>query len=155
MRIHGSSGQVMLDPTGGALAVAVVSLNASTLDMARDKVDVTAFLDTNKQYVQGLPDIKGTIGGWYDSEALEIFDVAQGDIAAMLKLVPDSREATNFWTGLAFLDASVNVSATGAVSIASNFVGAGPWTREPAGVVLGRSRRGELPRGESEPAILQ
>lgn len=133
-RIHGYKGQVKMDPTGGATAVAVASLNAWTLDMARDKVEVTAFGDTNKLYVQGLADIKGTLGGFYDSTDLEIFDVAAGDVAAMLQLIPSTLAPTFFWTGLAFLDASVNVSATGAVTISSSFVGAGPWTREPTTV---------------------
>jgi len=137
MRIHGSKGQVMMDPTGADLTVAVGSLNSWTLDMARDKVDVTAFGDPNKQYVQGLMDIKGTIGGWWDSAISgDLFDVAQGDTAAKLKLVPSTLEPTFFWSGLAYLDASINVSATGAVAITSNFVAAGPWTREPVSLLL-------------------
>jgi len=133
-RIHGSRGVVKLDPTGvgGATALAVASLNSWTLDMARDKVDVTAFGDANKQYVQGLPDIKGSIGGWYDNTDLAMFDVAMGDTPAWLELLPDGLAATHFWSGLAYLDASVNVSATGAVSVTSNYVGAGLWTRAPA-----------------------
>lgn len=133
MRIHGSRGQVMIDPTGGATAVAVISLNAWSLDQAKDTVEVTAFGDTSKQYVMGLRDTKGTIAGWYDADDLTIFDVAEGDVPAMLKLIPDGLAPTFLWTGKAYLDASIAVSATGAVSISSNFVGAGPWTREPAG----------------------
>lgn len=143
MRIHGSHGQVTMDPTGGATTAPVVSLNSWSLDMARDKVEVTAFLDVNKQYVQGLPDVKGSLGGWYDSAALDLFDVAAGDVAAMLELIPNILEPTNLWTGLAYLDASVSVSATGAVSITSNFVGAGPWTREPAGAGFAARAAGE------------
>lgn len=132
-RLHGSKGQVKMDPAGGSTLATVASLNAWTLDMARDKVDVTAFGDTNKQYVQGLPDIKGTLGGFWDSSTPELFDVAAGDVAAMLNLIPSTLEPTFLWKGLAFLDASINVSATGAVTISSNFVGAGPWVREPVG----------------------
>ena len=58
-RRHGSKGQVMMNPTGGATAVAVGDLNEWTLNLARDKEDVTCFGDTNKQYVLGLPDIRG------------------------------------------------------------------------------------------------
>ena len=83
--------------------------------------------------MQGLPDIKGTLGGWYDNTDLELFDAAAGDVAVMLELIPNTLAATHLWSGLVYLDASVNVSATGAVSISSNFVGAGPWTSEPVG----------------------
>lgn len=127
-RHHGSKGSVKMDPTGGATAVLVASLNAWTLDQARDKADVTAFGDTNKQYVQGLPDVKGTIGGWLDDSDLALFEVAAGDIPALLELYPTSLVPTLKWSGLAYLDASINVSATGAVSVSSSFVGAGPWT---------------------------
>jgi hypothetical protein len=134
MRVHGYKGQVKLDPAGGTgtSAVAVASLNAWSLDMARDKVDVTAFGDVNKQYVQGLMDLKGTIGGWWDSAASgPIFDAAEGDTPVWLDLIPTTLEPTFLWSGLAYLDASINVSSTGAVSISSNFVAAGPWAREP------------------------
>lgn len=132
-RYHGSKGQIKMDPAGGSTVAIVASLNAWTLDQARDKVDVTAFGDTNKQYVQGLPDVKGTLGGWFDESDLNLFDVAAGDVAAFLHLIPSTLIPTYLWKGLAFLDASINVSATGAVSISSNFVGAGPWVREPVG----------------------
>ena len=64
-RKHGSRGSISMDPTGGATVVPVADLNAWTLDMARDTVDVTAFGDVVKQYVLGLPDVKGTYGGWW------------------------------------------------------------------------------------------
>ena len=136
-RIHGSRGSVKLDPTGvgGATAVVVASLNSWTLDMKRDRVDVTAFGDTNKQFVQGLPSIEGQLGGWYEKEELAIFDVAEGSAPAFLELIPDGLAPTYFWSGLAYLDASINVSATGAVSISSSYSGAGPWTRAPAGAM--------------------
>src|SRR5215471_13620360 len=115
-RIHGSKGQMLMDPTGGATAVAVADINSWTLNLARDTADVTAFQDTNKQYVTGLPDIKGTYGGWYNSVSYQvIFDAALGNIAVMLKLEPSSLDATNFFTGLAYIDAAINVPANGAV----------------------------------------
>lgn len=130
-RYHGSKGLVKMDPTGGATLVTVASLNAWTLDQARDKVDVTAFGDTNKQYVQGLPDVKGTLGGFFDTADVTLFEVAAGDIAAALELTPSTIAPTFKWSGNAFLDASINVSATGAVTISSSFVGAGPWVMAP------------------------
>ena len=133
-RRHGSKGQVMIDPAGGTAYTAVAALNAWTYDAAREKIDVTAFSDTNKQYVVGLPDVKGTFGGWFDDATTpeEIFAIAGGETPVGLKLVPSSLVATQFWSGLASLDASINVSATGAISISGNWVAAGPWTMAPA-----------------------
>lgn len=130
-RKHGSTGQVMMDPTGGATVVAVGDLNAWTLDMARDQADVTAFADTNKQYVLGLPDVKGTYGGWWNSASSPaLFEVAQGSIAVMLNLIPSTTEPTYFFEGLAYLDASIDVGMDGGISISGNFVAAGNWTLE-------------------------
>jgi len=113
--------------------------------MNRDRVDVTAFGDTFKQWVQGLPNIAGSITGWYENTELDIFDVAQGDTAVTLKLIPSTLAPTHFWTGPAYLDASVNVTATGAVSISSTYVGAGDWTREPVVLLDTLRERGAEP----------
>ena len=140
-RIHGSKGQVMMDPTGGSTAVVIASLSTWDLSLKRDRVDVTAFGDTNKQWVQGLPDISGSIGGWYENTELDIFDVAAGDTPALLKLIPSSLAPTYFWSGLAFLDSQITVPATGAVAITSSFAAAGPWEREPVAVAFGERVR--------------
>jgi hypothetical protein len=127
-RHHGSHGEVQADPTGGSTLVTVASLNSWTLSQARDKVDVTAFQDTNKVYVQGLADVKGTLGGWFDDSDPTIFNIALGNIAASLSLVPSSLIPTFLWKGLGWLDASIDVKANGAISVTSSFVAAGPWT---------------------------
>jgi len=122
-----------MDPTGGALAVEVASLNSWTLDMARDRADATCFGDTNKVYVQGLPDIKGDIGGIWDEAASQVlFGVALGDVAALLKLIPSTLAPTYLFTGLAYLDAGLEVAHDGAITVKGSFVAAGPWTMEPA-----------------------
>jgi len=121
-----------MDPTGGATTVEVAALNSWTLDLKRDRADATCFGDTNKQYVQGLPDIKGDIGGIWDETASQaLFDVALGDVAAFLKLVPSTIAPTYFFSGLAYIDASIEVKHDGAISIKGSFAGAGPWTMAP------------------------
>jgi hypothetical protein len=132
LRRHGSLGDVLMDPTGGATSVRVASLNNWTLDLGREQVDVTAYGDPNRIYVQSLPDIKGTLGGWWEALASRVlFDAAMGDVPVTLKLVPSTLDATTFFTGLAYLSASIEVPADGAVSISGNFVAAAAWTLEP------------------------
>jgi hypothetical protein len=131
-RRHGSKGQVKMDPAGGSTAVVVADLNAWTGNFARDTVDVTAFQDATKQYVVGLPDAKGTVAGWWNSTSSPaLFQVAFGDTPVTLELYPSTLDVTDFFSGLAYLDAAINVSATGAVSISGNWVGAGDWTLAP------------------------
>jgi hypothetical protein len=112
--------------------VAVADLSEWTLNMSRDKVDVTAFGDTNKQSVIGLPDFSGTFAGfWNAATSPTIFDAILGTTAVGLKLVPDSAAATNFFSGLAYLDGSISVPATGAATISGTFSAAGNWTLAP------------------------
>lgn len=128
-RIHGSRGQVKMDPLGGTALVVVASLDKWDLDMSTDKVKVTAFGDPNQVYVQGLPDIKGSYGGWYDPvDGLGIFGVVFGTAKPALELYPDEDDITHKFAGKALLDAKISVGSDGAVAVSGSFVGAGPWT---------------------------
>lgn len=130
-RRHGSKGSVECDPTGGATAVAVASLNKWTLSMKRDRTDITCFLDPNKIYAMGLMDVSGSLAGMWDKADRTLFKVASGSVAALLKLTPSTLDPTYLFSGLAYMDASIDVAVDGAVTIAGEFAAAGPWTIAP------------------------
>jgi hypothetical protein len=142
-RIHGNRGDVKIDPTGGATGLSVASVDSWDLDLARDRVDVTCFGDTNKQSVLGLPSYSGALSGFWDSATTptEIFDVIFGTVSPMLTLIPDRLEETFLFKGLANLDGAIKVSAKGAVSWSGKFDAAGPWVMEPAIALAGASFR--------------
>lgn len=142
-RIHGNRGDIQIDPTGGAVGVSVASVDSWDLDLAKDRVDVTCFGDTNKQTVLGLPSYSGNLTGCWDSATTptEIFDVVFGTATPFLTLIPDRVEPTFLFKGLANLDASLKVSAKGAVTWAGKFDAAGPWVMEPAGALQVRGNR--------------
>jgi hypothetical protein len=132
-RKHGYKGQVMV------AGVAVASVSKWALSMPADRAKVTAFGDAHHKYVQGLRDIKGTISGFIDLDASSpaegnapFLDACESSTPVVLKLVPDSDTATDFWTGSAVLDVSVEVSVEGAVSFSGTFAAAGntDWSRE-------------------------
>jgi hypothetical protein len=135
MRIHGSHGRVAI--ADGSPSVVLASINKWALNRTRDRADVTCFEDLNKVYVQGLPDIKGTLGGFYDAGDgsplsggnLALFDAAEGEVPVMLNLFPSSLFLERYWSGLAYLDASIDVAANGAVAISGTYAAAGAWTR--------------------------
>jgi len=143
MRYHGKKGSVTIGAT------AVASLNKWTLNAATDKADVTAFGDTNKQYVTGLKDVKGSIAGWFDDDEDALFVAADGDTPVDLELMPVDTLTGLKWSGPAYLDASIDVPANGAISVKGDFVAAGNWTRtwpvvplaEGAGEGAARARR--------------
>lgn len=135
MRMHGRHGQVAIG-SGSPLTV-VAALNKWTLNMARDYVDVTAFGDTNKAYVPGLPDISGTLGGFLDQEAgspdaggsAALLEAAEGDVPVTLRLTPNTEQAARYWEGPAYLDVSIDVAVNGACAISGNFKASGAWQR--------------------------
>lgn len=128
-RLHGSRGLVKMDPAGGAATVVVASLNKWDLDISKDQVKVTAFGDTNQVYVEGLPDIKGSYGGFYDpADGLVIFDVIFGTVKPRLELIPSSLTPLVFFGGQANISGKISVDANGAITIGGSITAAGPWT---------------------------
>ncbi len=135
MRIHGRHGQVSL--ADDSPEVVLGSLNHWTGNFARDYVEVTCFGDDEKQWVPGLPNREGTLAGFYDLDvaspiagaSLALFEAAEGDTPVTLKLVPSTLDLSHFWSGLAYLDVSIDVAVNGAVTLSGNWKGAGTWTR--------------------------
>jgi hypothetical protein len=123
MRYHGKKGSVKIGGT------AVLSLSSWTYDAATDKSDVTAFGDTNKQYVTGLPDVKGSLAGWFDDAEPDLFLAAEGGIPVALDLTPVSTLTGTHWSGQAYLDASIDCPANGPIAVSGDWVAAGAWTR--------------------------
>jgi hypothetical protein len=151
-RLHGKNGAIKMDPTGvgGVTAVLVASLNKWDLDLATDKVRVTAFQDPNHVYVAGLPDIKGTYGGLYDpADGLVIFDVIGGSIAPYLEMIPDLGDALHMFAGKGLMDGKITVDANGAITISGSFVANGPWTLPSSTGAFGASAP---PVGRQAPA---
>jgi hypothetical protein len=123
---------VIATPTPGSVGALeiVESLNSWSYSAKRDRVDVTCFGDRNKRKVLGLPDISGALGGFFNSLHPVLFDVADGTVAPLLRLIPNKLEPTHFWEGLAFADASIKVASNGAVAVDGSWDAAGDWERQ-------------------------
>ena len=132
-RQHGYKGQVSIDPTGGTTYVAVGSVTNFTFNATRERADGTAFGDSNKVWLQGLPNYSGDIGFIWDSATTptEIFDVVLGDLAVGLKLTPSTLTPTVFFSGPALIDATVSVNVNGAITGSGTWVASGAWTVAP------------------------
>lgn len=126
-RYHGKRGVVYISTTGTTAAVAAISLNSWTLNSNTDKVEVSAFGDVNKQYVQGLPDIAGDLGGWWDDTSDQLYDASRSADGVKLYLYPSSDAATKYWYGPAWVDFSIDCANDQGVSISGSFVANGAW----------------------------
>ena len=123
----GRKGVVYLSTTGSGAAVNVIKLNAWTINKTTDKIEVTAFGDANKTYVQGLPDVQGTISGSWDDTETKPFTAAASADGCKLYLYPSSDKTTSYHYGPAWLDMSMEVSVSGAVTISGAFAANGSW----------------------------
>lgn len=135
MILSGRDGLVKWDPTGagGATAVALASISGFTLSMKVEKIPVSAFQDTNRVYVPGLPDISGSLTGWYNSDDLALFEAARASAPGFLELIPHTSETSGtpaaplMFSGPAYLDGEIDTNVDGAPSISGEIVAAGSW----------------------------
>lgn len=133
-RLHGKNGRVQMDAAGGSSLVTLGDIDSWTLDMSTDRVEVTAFGDTNKQRVSGLPDFSGGISGWWNAVASSspaYFAAVLAGVPVTLRLIPNILDPTAFFQGLANVDGGVNVSAKGAISTSGKWDAAGNWLLAP------------------------
>lgn len=126
-RYHGKKGVIYMSANGTGAATAVVALTNWSLNMATDKVDVTALGDDNKQYVQGLGDVKGSISGFWDDTSDALYDASKSSDGVKLYLYPASTAATKYWYGPAYIDFNIEVGAGDAVKISGEYVANGAW----------------------------
>ena len=124
----GRYGQVKWDPAG-TTPVLLISLNAWTGDFKTEMEDVTCFGDVNRVYIPGMKDAKGTIGGFWNSANIEIFEAAEMETPGLLELIPNSTEPTFLWSGPAYLDASIDASLQ-APKVSGTWTAAGPFVIE-------------------------
>lgn len=127
-RYAGRKGLVYIGTTSGGVATAVSTLKKWSLNRETDKLDVTCFLDSNKVYVQGLPDVKGTFEGVWDDTDTKVFTAAAATGAVNMYLYPSQDALTKYAYGIAWLDASIDVGVNDAIMIKGSFVAGGSWT---------------------------
>lgn len=130
-RIHGRRGRLYVDQSSGAAAAAtpVAFLNSWSIAFETDKVEITAFDDTNKTYLSGLPDASGDFGGFYDDSTNQLYDAAIDGAARKFYLYPDLATSSKYWYGTAIFDFSVDGSVSDAVTVSGSWAAAGPISK--------------------------
>lgn len=130
---HGKAAYILMSPTAtGALEVVSDMANWS-VDATTDTVDVTAFGADNKQYVQGLPDVRGSLSGFW-SDSIDIVQRASESAdGCKLYIYPAGSSVTGYYrAGPAWISVSEGGATTSAITLTANFVANGNWTRNGA-----------------------
>jgi hypothetical protein len=120
-RIHGRAGRVYMNITSGGTAEPIAFLSGWSINFATDKVDVTAFGDTNKVYVAGLADASGDFSGFYDDATAQVYTAAVDGVARKFYLYPSTLTNTQYWYGTVLPDFKVNGDVANAVQISSSW----------------------------------
>ena len=128
-RYPGKKGVVYISTSGSTVATNVLALTKWSLDSQTEKLDVTAFNDGNKQYVQGFKDIKGDLSGFWDDTESKLFSGADSNDGVLMYLYPSADASSKYFYGPAYIDASMDVDAKGTVNVKANFVAKGTWYR--------------------------
>lgn len=123
----GRKGVVYLSTSGSGNASSVLKLSQWTINRTTDKIEVTSFGDTNKTYVQGLPDLQGTFTGFWDDTETKPFTAADSSDGVKMYLYPSSDAPTKYWYGPAWLDVSMDTGVAAAVTLSGSFVANGSW----------------------------
>jgi hypothetical protein len=128
---HGKKSVIYLSTGGAAQAAYVPFIAEWTLDKSVDTVEVTSFGDTNKVFVQGLPNLAGTFSGFFDSAQDVIFDASESATPVKMYIYPSTDVPSNYHFGTAWISASMASGIAAAVTMTGSFVGAGSWGRNP------------------------
>ena len=130
-RKHGRNGRLYVAVASGGTAEPVAFLRDWSIDFSVDNVEVTAFGDTNKVYVAGLPDSSGSFSGFFDSATAQLYTAATDGVARNFYLYPDTADAT-YWYGTALFDFSVASAVDGAVTVSGDWNAASAITKVQA-----------------------
>lgn len=131
-KAHGKNARVMVSQTGTGVAVPITGLSKYNLDRSTDTAETTEFGASNKTYVQGLPDIKGGISGFWDSASDPLYTAGNSTDGVKMYIYPDFVNAPTVYDyGPAWLSTSVDVDVSGAITIAGNFIANGSWGKRP------------------------
>lgn len=108
----------------GGTATPVAFQASWSINFTTNKIDVTAFGDTTKVYVAGLPDASGQFAGWYDDATVQTYTAATDGIARAFYLYPTTSNTGQYWFGTIFPDASFESTVDGAISVSASWAAA-------------------------------
>jgi hypothetical protein len=120
-RKHGRAGRLYANITSGGTAEPIAFLRDWSINFGVDNVEVTAFGDSNKVYVAGLPDASGSFSGFYDDSTAQLYTAATDGVARKFYLYPDNNSTGIYWFGTALFDFNVSVPVDGSVTVSGDF----------------------------------
>jgi hypothetical protein len=126
-RIAGRNATIYMGiASSAALASPVAYMAKFTINSASDKIEVTAFGDTSKVYVAGLPDASGAFSGFYDDASAQTYTASQDGQARKMYIYPSTLTATQYFFGTVLVDFALDAGVSDAATVAANWSAATP-----------------------------
>lgn len=126
-RIHGRRARLYAGiASSTAAAEPIAFLNQWSIDFTTERAEVTAFGDSNKVYVAGLPDASGSYSGFYDTDTQQLYTASQDGAARRFYLYPDNSDVLEYFYGTGLFDFGVATGVTDAVTVNGSWAAASP-----------------------------
>jgi len=125
-RLAGRNAAVYLGLASGGTATPVAFQASWSINFTTNKIDVTAFGDTTKIYVAGLPDASGQFAGWYDDATVQTYTAATDGVARKFYLYPTTSNTAQYFFGTVFPDMTVETAVDGAISVSASWAAGSP-----------------------------
>jgi predicted secreted protein len=125
-KIAGRNAAIYVSTTTSAAASPLTNQNSWSMSFEVEKIDVTSFGNTTKEYVAGIADASGEFSGFYDDASNQTLTAALDGLSRKLYLYPNSNTATQYFFGTIFPDMSINADVDGAVEVSASWSAASP-----------------------------
>ncbi len=126
-RYAGRKGRVMMSTSGSGAAVTTLNVTNFSVNFETEAIEVTAFGDPNKVYVQGLPDVDGEFSFVWDDADPTVYNASRSADGVKLYLYPSEDALARYFYGPAWTDYSLETDVNGAVTGSVSFRAAGAW----------------------------
>jgi hypothetical protein len=114
-RLAGRNSRLYAAIASGASAEPIATVKTFNLDATSERFDATAFGDTTKTYVAGLPDSTATISGIFDDESQQFWTSAADGVARKWYFYANHSDTSKYFFGTAFFDMSVESDVNGVI----------------------------------------
>lgn len=130
-RSHGRFAQVYVGiASSTAAAEAIPNSSNWTAEFSTDRKDGTAFGDTNKVKVAGLPDATGKIEGFWDSGTAQTYTAATDGLKRRAYFYPTTPSTAGpYWFGEIYVDFDIDVGVEDIVKFKATWDAAGPISK--------------------------
>jgi len=124
-RLHGRRGRIYLGIASDSAAAEPLPFFARwSISFKTDKDEVTAFGDSNKIYVAGLPDASGSFSGFYDDATAQTYTAANDGLPRKFYLYPSTLTNTQYFFGTILPDMNIDSDVAASIKVSSDWAAA-------------------------------